>query len=217
MDINYLGHSSFRLKGKGATVVTDPFDKEVGLEWGSVTAEIVTVSHDHSDHNRVDRVKGTQAKAEPLVIDAPGEYEALGVSVFGISSFHDKEKGATRGNNTIFTIHIDDVVVAHLGDLGDTLTKKQVELINGVDVLLLPVGGIYTIDPAEAVKVAVQVEPAIVVPMHFRAKGMGEAFAKLASLDDFLKEAGADGARREKKLTISKASLPESQEIVVLW
>ena len=220
MDITYLGHAAFKLRGKLATVVIDPFDeafeKSLGYSLAKVAADIVLSSHEHGDHSGVGRVSGTKARPEPFIINAPGEYEVSGVSVFGLASFHDNKEGAERGKNTIYSVHMDEVVIAHLGDLGHVLTKKLVGEINGVDVLLIPVGGFYTIDPAQAVEVIEQVEPTLVIPMHYKTKGMGKAFGKLATLDDFLKEAGIEGARREKKLTVTKSSLPEDREIVVL-
>lgn len=205
MDITYLGHSSFKLRGKNGVVVTDPFGKSVGLKMSKVSADVVTSSNDHFDHNCFEKVSGTSAREEPFVIDAPGEYEIGGISVFGFSS----------GKNTIFTIHVDEVVIAHLGDLGHMLDQSQIDEINGVDVLLIPVGGVYTIDPQVALKVIEQVEPIYVIPMHYKAAGMSSEFDKLATLDDFIKEAGIE-VKPLEKLVIQKQSLPEDREIVVL-
>ncbi len=217
MDITYLGHSSFRLKGKTASVVVDPFDSGlVGFAYPKVSAELVVASHDHADHNAVDKVTGTSLRPEPFVIKFPGEYEVNGISVFGISVFHDKKEGAERGKNMISVIHIDDVVVAHLGDLGHTLSDKVVEEMGEVDVLLVPVGGHFTIGPLDAMEVIEQIEPAMVVPMHYKASGMKEAFDVLAPVEAFLKEAGAENARRETKLQVTAQSLPEDREVVVL-
>lgn len=218
MEIKYLGHSSFRLKGKNGTVVTDPFDsKMVGLNYPSgVSAEIVTVSHQHGDHNQVDRVKGTANRAEPLVLDQPGEYEANGISVFGVSSWHDNEKGAKRGENVIFVFQIDGVTIAHLGDLGHELSKEKIEEIGPVDVVLIPVGGEFTIGPEEAKKVILELSPGIVVPMHYKAPGMTAEFDGLATVDQFLEKAGFEKVRREDKLKVDSSSLPEDTEVVVL-
>ncbi len=217
MDITYLGHSSFKLRGKGASVVIDPFDSGmVGLPFPKVSADIVLVSHDHKDHNALDRVTGTQTRPEPFTIVSPGEYEVQGVSVFGITSYHDNKEGETRGKNTIFVIHIDDLVIAHLGDLGHKLSQKQIEDIGNVDVVLVPVGGKVTLNSAEAAEVVEQLEPVIVVPMHYKQAGMKETFNDLAGVDSFLKEMGAENARREKKLTLVKSALPEDREIVVM-
>lgn len=218
MDITYLGHSSFKLRGRTASLVTDPFDKTgVGLLFPKTSADIITVSHQHQDHNQVEKVAGTARRQEPLVIEAPGEYEAMEVSVFGITSFHDKQKGAERGRNTIFVIFIDTVTVVHLGDLGQKLTDRQVEEIGEVDVLLAPVGGVYTLDAREILEVSSQLQPKILIPMHFKAAGMNqEIFGKLATLDDFLKEAGQEEITAMDKLTVRKATLPEEMEIIVL-
>jgi L-ascorbate metabolism protein UlaG (beta-lactamase superfamily) len=214
MDISFLGHSSFKLRGKEATVVTDPYDPYVGFKMPKVSADIVTVSHQHQDHNNVAAVSGTTRRKEPFVINAPGEYEVMGVSVFGYASFHDKVKGAKRGKNTIFVIHIDDVVIAHLGDLGHVLPQKLADEINGVDVLLVPVGGVFTIGPKGADKVISQLEPSVVVPMHYKTKDL--AFKELAPVEKFLGQVGVEEARREKKLSLTKSSLPEEREVVVL-
>lgn len=217
MDITYLGHASFKLRGKTASVVVDPFDPGmVGLPYPKVSAEIVVASHDHRDHNAVERVSGTAGRAEPFVISAPGEYEVSGVSVFGFRTWHDKKEGAERGKNMVSVIHIDEVVVAHLGDLGHTLSDKLIEDMNEVDVLLVPVGGAYTINASEAVQVVEQIEPSIVIPMHYKASGMKKGFDELANVEAFLKEIGEEGARREAKLTVTKADLPEEREVVVL-
>lgn len=217
MDITYLGHSSFKLKGKSASVVVDPFDAAiVGIAYPKVTAEIVIASHDHSDHNAIGGVTGTSLRAEPFVIAAPGEYEVNGISVFGFSTFHDKKEGADRGKNMITVIHVDDVVVGHLGDLGHTLSDKLVEEMGQVDVLLVPVGGHYTVGPADAANIVEQIEPSIVIPMHYKVSGMKEAFDDLVSVETFLKEVGAEDARREAKLTVSAQTLPEEREVIVL-
>ena len=217
MEITYLGHSSFKLRGKNASVVIDPFDGGVvGLSYPKVAAEIVVVSHDHPDHNAVDKVYGTAVREKPFLIAAPGEYEVNGISVFGFSVWHDKKEGAERGKNMISVVHVDDVVVAHLGDLGHTLSDKIVEEMGQIDVLLVPVGGHYTIGPGDAVKVTTQIEPSIVVPMHYKVAGMKEAFDALEPVEGFLKEMGVSDVRRETKLTVTALSLPEDREVVVL-
>lgn len=217
MEITYLGHSCFKLRSSQATVVTDPFSGVVGLPLPRVSADVVTVSHEHDDHNNVAVVTGTARRSEPFVIRAPGEYEVMGISVFGLPTFHDKKQGAERGKNTMFVIHIDGMSVAHLGDLGHPLSEKQLEELDGVDVLLSPVGGVYTIDPAEAVGVINDISPAIVVPMHFRtSQHKQDVFGKLATVDDFLKEIGVSEATPKEKLSVTSATLPEETEVVVL-
>jgi L-ascorbate metabolism protein UlaG (beta-lactamase superfamily) len=216
MDITYYGISCFKLKEKTTSVVFDPYDETTGLKLPKLSADIVISSHDHGDHNATGNVDGTDSRSEPLILNAPGEYEANSVSFFGITSYHDGDKGSKRGKNTMFVAHIDDLVIAHLGDLGHLLTKSQVDELSGVDVLLIPVGGVYTIDPELALKVIDQVEPSIVVPMHFKDKGLSKTFDELVTLDEFLTKANADGVRREKKLSLTRANLPEDREIVVV-
>lgn len=214
MDITNLGHSSFRIKGKQAVVVTDPYSLEKsGVKFPKhIAADIVTVSHDHSDHNAVREIEGT-----PYVIQGPGEYEVKGVGVIGMSTFHDEEKGAKRGKNTVYRIEIDGVSIVHLGDLGHTLSTAEVDALDGVDVLMIPVGGFYTIDPTAAVSVINEIEPSIVIPMHYRRPDMtGTAFAPLATLPMFLKEIGKEEVVPQPKLVITKDKIPEQMQVVVL-
>lgn len=187
MDITYLGHSSFRIKGKTATVVTDPFDpQKVGLKYPSVEADIVTSSHNHSDHNKLDLVKDYQK-----ALTGPGEYEVAGISFIGVSSFHDDKKGELRGKNTIFVMEVDGVRICHLGDLGHKLTEGQLKAIGDIDVLIIPVGGEYTIGSTLAVEVTQQIEPFFVIPMHYQTKGLKkDTFSKLEPVENFLKSSG---------------------------
>lgn len=212
MQINYLGHSCFKIKTKNTILITDPFDQYIGFSMPLTKADIVTISHEHKDHNYLKKIEGN-----PFIIRAPGEYEIADISIFGLRAFHDKVKGAERGRNTIYTIRTEEISLCHLGDLGHKLSDKQLEEVNGVDVLFIPVGGVYTIDPKEAVEVVNQVEPKIVIPMHYKSSGLDDKiFGGLATLDDFLKEIGALEARKENKLVISKVSLPEEMEVICL-
>lgn len=212
MDIVYLGHSSFRLKGRTASLVTDPFDPSyVGLKFPRVSADIITISHDHIDHNKkelVDEVK--------KVISGPGEYEIMEVSIIGIATFHDAKKGVERGKNTIYVVEIDGIRIAHLGDLGHKLNEKTFEGIGEIDVLMIPVGGEYTVGPSEAVQIMQMIEPSITIPMHYFVEGMNkEKFGKLSKVEDFLKETGVS-VTREKKLSVKASDLSEEQKIVVM-
>ncbi len=212
MEINWLGHSSFKIRGKEVTVVTDPFDQGmVGFKFPKTEAQVVTISHSHADHNRADVVDG-----DPFVIDSPGEYEIKGVSVFGVGTFHDNTSGSERGANTVFVIEIDGVKICHLGDLGHKLTEEQIEEINTVDVLLVPTGGYYTLGPKEAVGVVAQIEPSIIIPMHFKVDGLIAGLAeKLAGVDGFLKEMGI--TRQDlPKLVVTPDKIPEETQVVVL-
>lgn len=216
MIITYHGHSCFKLKGKRGTVVTDPFDNFVGFNLPAMSADIITVSHQHKDHNAINKVKGTEAHQTPFIIDAPGEYEVGGISVFGDRLYHDNSKGAERGENIAFTILLDDLRICHLGDLGHLLTDDDIARIGMVDVLFVPVGGHFTIDPEQAVKVIRDIEPSIVVPMHYRLPEHDEkVFGDLKPLADFIKEYGAD-TQPEGKLIVEKERLPEEMELAIL-
>lgn len=217
MEITYLGHSCFRIKGKKSIIVTDPYEHpQLGFKMPQTSADIVTVSHHHQDHNYVAGVKGTTKRKEPFVVDGPGEYEIGGVSIFGIASFHDKSNGAKRGENTIYLITLDGLRLVHLGDLGHKLTEAELEEVNGVDILFIPVGGTYTIDDNEAIEVIGQIEPAIIIPMHYKTTDMKPDFGIEITVDDFLKTIGEETNKAKDKLIISKDKLPEEREIVVL-
>ena len=216
MDIIYLGHSGFKLRGKSASVVTDPFGPEIGFALPQVSADIVTVSHSHPDHAAVAKVQGTSRRPKPFIITAPGEYEIMGISVRAIPVFHDDQQGKLRGKNLIMVITIDGVHLVHLGDLGHPLTEAQVEDIGPVDVLMVPVGGVFTIGPQAAASVIENLDPSIVIPMHFRGEKHSDAFKQLSPLSDFLKQMGAESKEPQEKLTVTAGSLPEETEVVVL-
>jgi len=212
MIITWQGHSCFKIQDKmgadGVTLVTDPFNKEVGLKVPNFEADIVTVSHNHADHNNSSALRGT-----PFIIDCAGEYDYKGILVEGIDSFHDDKKGAERGSNIIYRIEVDDISVAHLGDLGTVLDNAQLEKLVGTDVLLIPVGGKYTLDAKAAVEVISQIEPRIVIPMHYKTEGLK---IDLDPIEKFIKEIGLTPTY-EEKLKISKKDLPvEDMELVIL-
>lgn len=214
MEIIPLGHSSFKIRGKQVTIVTDPYDSGmVGLKFPkNITADIVTVSHQHQDHNQVGSISGS-----PFVVAGPGEYEVKGVALVGIATFHDTSGGKERGGNTIYRIEIDGLSLAHLGDLGHVLTPEQVDNLDGVDILFIPVGGFYTVDSASASEVVSEIEPKIVIPMHYgRSELNQQVFSKLAPLSVFLKEMGKEGIAFQAKLSISKDKLPAEMQVVVL-
>ncbi|HKC04770.1 MAG TPA: MBL fold metallo-hydrolase [Patescibacteria group bacterium] len=214
MDITYLGHSSFKIKTKTATIVTDPYDsKMVGLKYSAVEGDIVTVSHAHADHNATDKVTGVKK-----VVEGPGEYEISGVSLIGYASFHDNEKGVARGKNTIYVIEAEGLRVVHCGDLGHTLSEDLVNEIGDVDVLIIPVGGEFTIGPKEASDLVSKIEPFFVIPMHYAAPGLNmENFVNLAPVESFLKESGLT-TEQTPKFTIKKEDILEDQntKIIVL-
>ena len=212
MTIRYLGHASFLIKAKEGTIVIDPFDPDkVGFKFPKVAAEIVLSTHDHADHNNVEAVGG-----DPFVIRGPGEYEVSGVKIWAYPTFHDKKQGAERGKNTVYLLEAEGLTICHLGDLGHLLDERTAEEIGSPDILLIPTGGIYTIDHEEAAKVAAQLEPRIIIPMHFKAPGMKESYKDLSEVSAFLEEMGVTGVETQDKLKVSKTSLPEEPEVVVL-
>jgi L-ascorbate metabolism protein UlaG (beta-lactamase superfamily) len=211
MDITYLGHASFRLKGKTSTLITDPFGEYIGIKFPKISADIVTVSHEHNDHSDISRISEVKR-----VIEGPGEYEVAGVSIIGLPTFHDDKKGSERGRNTIYMIEMDDLRIIHLGDLGHRLSEDMLEELGSVDILLIPVGGVYTIGPTEAGEIVRDIEPSIVIPMHYKVDGLNEeSFGKLAKVDDFLTEV-AMTVEHADKLSIKKAEIGEDKKVVVL-
>jgi L-ascorbate metabolism protein UlaG (beta-lactamase superfamily) len=208
MDITWLGHSCFKIKGKTAIVVTDPYSPDLGYSLGKPTARIVTVSHQHPGHSYVKGVGG-----EPKLVTGPGEYEISGVLIIGISTFHDEEKGEKRGKNAVYVMEVDEVAVCHLGDLGHVLTAEQLEEIGNVDVLLLPVGGVSTIDAPKAAQVVRQLEPKVVVPMHYKTPALKW---ELEPVGKFLEEMGVKEVNSQPKLSFTKSSLPLSTQVFLL-
>jgi L-ascorbate metabolism protein UlaG (beta-lactamase superfamily) len=210
MEITWLGRSCFRLRGRDAAVVMDPCDKSTGYSIGKLTADIVTVSHDHPAHHNLAAVSGT-----PRVVEGPGEFEIAGVLIMGVRTFHDTEHGKKLGKNTSFVVELDDVRICHLGDLGHVPTPEQVEDLSGVDVLLAPVGGGDTIGPTAAAETISLLEPKLVIPMHYKT---AVDKAELEPLDRFLKEMGAPKAfeERQPKLSVTRSTLPHETKVQVL-
>jgi L-ascorbate metabolism protein UlaG (beta-lactamase superfamily) len=216
-DIQYLGHASFRLRGRDGVVVMDPYDRSIGLDIGKPTAHIVTISHTHPDHANAAAVR--PLREQIFTVDGPGEYEVGGVLISGVRTFHDKNHGADLGRNTVYVVHLDDVVFCHLGDLGHELTTHQIDEIGAVDVLFLPVGGGETIGPAEAVSVISQLEPRIVVPMHYAPSEQTSFISDLAPLEKFTHELGKKEYQIEEKLSVTTSNLPaegEETRIVIM-
>lgn len=211
MDITWYGQACFKIKGKTAVLVLDPFDPAfTGLKLLKLgQTDTVLVTHDHGDHNYVQAI----TESSPVIISGPGEYEVKSVTITGVSSFHDSKNGQERGKNTIYHITIDGVSIVHLGDLGHVLTKEQVAQIGGCDILLVPVGGVYTIDAAEAAENITLLEASIVIPMHYKIDGLK---FELDPLDKFLKEVGKEEIKPQPKLTITKDKLPQETEVIVL-
>lgn len=202
MKIRYIGHSSFKISGKSqfgeeVTVITDPFDsKSVGITYPKQTADVVTLSHHHDDHNKIENIDG-----DPVVIETPGEYEVKGLRIFGLKSYHDDKKGSERGKNTIYIYDFMEARIAHLGDLGHPLESDQLEELENIDILMVPVGGIYTIDSKIAMQVIESIEPSVTIPMHYKTTKHSKDYADLAELNTFLNEAGVE-VEPEKELSI---------------
>ncbi len=216
MIINYYGHSCFKLKGNDGSVVTDPYSSYVGFDLPNLSADIVTVSHDNPAHNNFKAVSGTARRNNPFIIQKPGEYQVQGVSVFGVKTFQDDQKGSIRGENYIFSILSDGLRVCHLGGLGHHLDEKTVAEIGLVDILFLPVGGYLGIGLKEAINIAHSLEPSIVIPMTYKLpEHSSTSFADLKSLEEFLKVYEAEPQPIDK-LNISRSNLPEEMELVIL-
>ncbi len=196
------------IKGSQATVITDPFPPDLGYSLGKPTASIVTVSHQHPSHSYVQGIGG-----EPKKVQGPGEYEISGVLIIGVATYHDAEGGSKRGKNTVYLMEVDGISVCHLGDLGHVLTSEQVEEIGNVDVLLLPVGGVSTIDAAMAAEVIRQLEPKAVVPMHYKTPVINR---ELDPVEKFLKEMGMELVEPRPKLSLTRTNLPTSTQVFVL-
>lgn len=208
MEIIWYGLSCFRLRGKEATVVTDPCPPASGYNPGKPTADIVTISHNHDNHSYRKGVAGT-----PRFIDGPGEYEIEGVFISGTPTYHDTKRGGELGGNIAFVFEQENITICHLGDLGHTPTSAQVEEMTGADILLVPVGGHSTIDGTAAAEVVSLLEPRLVIPMHYQTPG---SKLELEPLDRFLKELGVTNYEAQAKLTITASSLPHETQVVVL-
>ena len=217
MEIKYLGHSSFLIKTKTARIVTDPYNSDmVGLRFPKTEADIVTVSHNHADHNEVKNVLGLNGVA-PLVIDMPGEFEKMGVRIFGFQSYHDKTKGQDRGENILYKIESEGVSVLHCGDLGFVPDESFLETIGEVDILIVPVGGFYTIDSDEAVSLVKKIEPAIVIPMHYNTeKSTNKEGSKLTGVSEFTKKFGIENLTPIPKLIYKKEEIEQEMKVIVL-
>lgn len=197
-DIHYLGHACVRVRGKEGTVVTDPYPRENGLDPGKVAANIVTVSANDPRRAHVEVVKPLAERV--FVVDGPGEYEVGGVMVNGVRTYRDRERGAQRGHNTAYVLHLDDITFCHLGDLGHELNAHQIEEIGPVDVLFVP--AYSPLSPAELTEVISAIEPRVVVPLYDEPE----------QLDRLAHELGLKEWEAQEKLAVTSASLPAEGE-----
>ncbi|HWS83490.1 MAG TPA: MBL fold metallo-hydrolase [Ktedonobacteraceae bacterium] len=215
MEISWLGHSCFQLRGKNIVLVTDPFTLQQGSSQGDASrlgklnASIVTISHDHPGHNNAKGVGG----GNPRVVRGPGEYEINDVLITGVASYHDDKHGKEYGRNTIYIIHIDELAICHLGDLGHTLHEEQLEEVADADILFVPIGGGHSLNATQAAEVISQVEPRIVIPMHYRSTITDEPLPALAT---FCREMGVEAINPQPKLTVTRNSLPVEMQVVLL-
>lgn len=216
MNIQYYGHSCFKITAKPAgrgqedvSLFIDPFDKAIGLRPPQGQADLVLVTHDHHDHNNVSALKG-----DPRAIDIPGEYSVKGINIVGIPTFHDESEGKERGRNTVYLIEAEDIRICHMGDLGGDLTAKQYELLNEVDVLMIPIGGKYTLDYKKAAEMARKIEPNVIIPIHYKISGSN------VDVDDekrFCAEMGNCNSDKSSKINMKKKDLEERKmEVVVM-
>lgn len=215
MEITYIGHSCFKINGDNLTLVIDPYDpKALGYKLPKLSADVVLTSHEHADHSHLEGITDYR-----LAIETPGEYELSGTFITGIKTFHDNNEGKDRGSNTIYQIEMDGFNLLHLGDLGHELQKDTLEKLVEIDVLMIPVGGFYTIDAKTAVKVISSIEPAIIIPMHYQTDDMAELGEKIDTLKPFLEEIGVEenSIKKADKLKLSsRSSVPSESEVYVL-
>ncbi len=207
MEITWYGRACFRLKGRDATVITDPCPPATGFVAGKHDVDLLTISHAHPDHTY------TRSISADLVLTRPGEYEFRDLLITGVRSFHDAVGGAERGENTIFAIEVDGVHVCHLGDLGHLLSEEQLGELGPVDVLLVPVGGGTTVSPAEAAEVVSQMNPKLVIPMHFAVDGGSK---DLGLAEKFLHEMAVAEPVRQPKANLTPSSLPDESQVILL-
>ena len=208
MNITWFGHAAFLIEAGGVKIVTDPYDGSVGYGPITTPADIVTVSHGHGDHNNVQALKGN-----PRQVKADGTTNIRGITFRGIATSHDDAKGADRGKNTIFVIETEGLSICHAGDLGHLLTAEQVNAVGKVDILLLPVGGTFTIDALQATRVADDLNPKLVVPMHYKTEVLN---FPITGVEPFLEGKNNVRYQHSSRIEVSGRTLPTAREIVVL-
>ena len=206
MVITWLGQACFRIQSGDLTVVVDPFSKEIGLTPPRFRADVVAVTHSHFDHSNAEALTG-----EPFLITGPGEYETKGIYVRGIETYHDESEGRERGMNTMYVIEVEDIRILHMGDFGEReMRPSTLEEVGDIDVLMIPVGGVYTIDAEAAARIVKQVEPKITIPMHYKVPGLKPP---LEGVESFLKEMGASKREAQEKLTLKKKDIAEGKGV----
>ena len=211
-EFRWFGHNCFRLKGREATILTDPVDRRTGYAMAKQQVDIVTLSHDHPGHTNLAAVK-----PDYKVVRGPGEYEIHDVFITGIRTYHDAEKGAKLGYNTVYLIELEGMTIAHLGDLGHPLTDEQTEAMSKCDILMIPAGGGPSggevITPEVAAEIIGQLEPKVVIPMQF-ATPIGDK--QYGTIDAFCKALGVDVPAPEEKAVVRSSDLTEAMKLIVL-
>ncbi|MDR3596083.1 MBL fold metallo-hydrolase [Clostridium sp.] len=211
MEIKWYGQSCFMITSKNGTkILTDPYKKMLGYKLPEIEANIVSTSHNHGDHNNIKAVKG-----DFIHINELGGFSKDGIEIKGVQTFHDKASGAKRGKNTIYNFKIDGLNVCHCGDIGHTLDFNLVKEIGNVDILLLPVGGRATIDAIDAVNVMKQLNPIVVIPMHYRTKALGIFGFLFAKVDKFISASGLK-VKEHGVLELNQENINDYSGIVVL-
>ncbi len=214
MKVKWYGHAAFNLETeKGIRIIIDPYQSGAfggALSYGKITdeADIVLSSHNHDDHNYIKDIKGKYT-----FINKKGSYDIQGISIKAIPTYHDPSKGKERGENLTFVIDADGMRVAHLGDLGHTLTSDKIKEIGQVDIILIPVGGFYTIDPKEATKVMEDIKPYVTIPMHYKTE---KCNFPIAPVEEFTKGKKNVKSLGSAEITFKKGDFPREPEIVIL-
>lgn len=209
-DVYYLGHSCLKLKNKNISLIIDPFSAEIGFKMPKEIANVVCVTHAHAGHNFVQGVVG-----DYLRVEGPGEYEVTGVTILGLNSYHDDKKGKERGKNTIYKITIDDITFVHLGDLGGIPQKELIDELEDVNVLMVPVGGVATINARQAMELISKLEPQIVIPIHYRTPRHNQRFQNLEGVEVFAKVSGLSPQKISGRLSLIKEKLPETTTVYI--
>ena len=208
MKISWLGHSCFKIKCKEIDLVIEPYSDSIGIKMPKVKADAVLVTHNHDDHNNISAITGN-----PLIINGPGEYEMKGTFIYGKRAYHDNKNGLERGAITIYLIEEAGITVAHLGDFNqDDLVDEQMEFLKNVDVLLVPVGGTYSLNSDGAIKIINEIEPRVIIPMHYKCPGVK---ISLDGVDKFINEIGLSPEKLDE-FKISKESLPQNDMKLVI-
>ena len=209
MKITWLGHACYLLESdNGTRIVIDPFNPEIGYKAPNVKADIVTRSHEHHDHNAIDQVLGSFQ-----VIDSVEKRVVDGITVSGINTYHDQEKGSKRGENRVFKYEVDNLDIVHCGDLGHMLSIEQIEKLGNIDVLFIPVGSVYTIDGEKAYELVKKMNPKVVIPMHYKTSQLK---IDLRPVDDFLKLVDTYQQEDTNYINISQDNIVNISPVVVL-